>query len=72
MLALSKTNHAAFDRELFTIDQDYRLRVNPEFETGSDVLRRTIIDRAGERISIPDESLKPEYVAQHNAVLEWV
>jgi len=72
VLALSKTHHAAFDRELFTIDQDYRLRVNPDFETVSDVLQETILDRAGERISIPEKSLKPKYVAQHNAALEWV
>ena len=38
VLALSKTHHAAFDRELFTIDQDYRLRVNPSFNTQSDLL----------------------------------
>jgi putative restriction endonuclease len=72
VLALSKTHHAAFDRELFTIDRDYRLRVNPEFETESDVLQRTIIDCEGERISIPEESLNPQYVSQHNAALEWV
>jgi putative restriction endonuclease len=72
VLALSKTHHAAFDRELFTIDQDYRLRVNPEFETESDVLQRTIIDREGERISIQEESLNPQYVTQHNASLAWL
>ncbi|MFC7209345.1 HNH endonuclease [Natronoarchaeum sp. GCM10025321] len=72
VLPLSKTHHAAFDRELFTIDQEYRIRVNPSFETQSDVLQRTIIDHAGERISIPDDSLKTQYVAQHNAALEWV
>jgi len=72
VLALSKTHHAAFDRELFTIDQDYRLCVNPEFETESDVLQRTIIDRKGERISIPEKSLKPQYVTQHNSSLAWL
>lgn len=72
VLALSKTHHAAFDRELFTIDQNYRLCVNPEFETESDVLQRTIINREGERISIPDGSLESQYVTQHNASLEWV
>jgi putative restriction endonuclease len=72
VLALSKTHHAAFDQELFTIDQDYRLCVNPSFETQSDMLQRTIIDRAGEQVSIPEEGLKPQYVAQHNAALEWV
>ncbi len=72
VLPLSKTHHAAFDRELFTIDQDYRLCVNPNFETQSDVLQRTIIDRAGDQISIPDDSLKAQYVAQHNEAFEWV
>lgn len=72
VLALSKTHHAAFDRELFTIDQDYRLCVNPSFETQSDLLQRTILDRAGERISIPDDNLKPQYISKHNAALEWV
>ncbi|WP_221621740.1 HNH endonuclease, partial [Halocatena pleomorpha] len=47
VLALSKTHHAAFDRGLFTIDRDYRLHVNPSFETESDLLQRTIIERAG-------------------------
>ncbi len=69
---LSKTHHAAFDRELFTIDQDYRLQVNPLFETESDLLQRTLIDRAGERVSVRDGGLNVEYVAQHNAALDWV
>jgi len=72
VLPLSKTHHAAFDRELFTLDQDYRLRVNPAFETESEVLQQTIIDRAGERMSLPDESLDPNYITQHNAPLKWV
>lgn len=72
VLALSKTHHAAFDRELFTIDEEYRLRVNPNFETQSDLLKRTIIDRAGERISNLEGSLDPQYISQHNAGLEWV
>ena len=72
VLALSKTHHAAFDRKLFTIDQDYRLRVNPDFDTDSDLLHRTIIDQDGERISVPEESLDPEHLAEHNAALAWV
>ena len=72
VLPLSKTHHAAFDRELFTIDRDYRLRVNPVFETESELLQRTIIDRAGERMSLRDGSVDQEYVDQHNASLEWV
>lgn len=72
VLPLSKTHHAAFDREVFTIDREYRLQMNPSFETDSELLQRTILGRAGERISIPDESLDTGYVAQHNATLEWV
>jgi putative restriction endonuclease len=72
VLALSKTHHAAFDRELFTIDQNYRMRVNPTFETESDLLQRTIVDRDGERISVPDGTVDPDYITQYNATLEWV
>ena len=72
MLLLSKTHHAAFDRGLFTIDQDYRLQVNPLFETESDLLQRTIIDRAGERVSVRDGTLNVEYAARHNAARDWV
>jgi putative restriction endonuclease len=71
VLPLSTTHHAAFDRELFTIDREYRLRVNPDFETESELLERTIIDRDGERISVPEASLDPEYLAEHNAALAW-
>jgi putative restriction endonuclease len=72
VLTLSKTHHAAFDRELFTIDQEYRLQVNPAFETGSDLLERTILDRAGEQVPLPDGSVDPDYFRRHNAALEWV
>jgi putative restriction endonuclease len=72
VLPLSKTHHAAFDKGLFTIDQDYRLRVNPQFETQSDLLQRTLIDRAGQQVALPDESIDPSYVGRHNAELEWV
>jgi putative restriction endonuclease len=71
VIPLSKTHHAAFDRGLFTIDRDYRLRVNPAFETQSEVLQRTIIDRAGTQVQLPDESVDAEYVGRHNATLEW-
>ncbi|RRJ28734.1 HNH endonuclease, partial [Halocatena pleomorpha] len=72
VLALSKTHHAAFDQGLFTIDRDYRLCVNPSFETESDLLQRTIIERAGERVELPVTYLNSEYMAQHNTALEWV
>lgn len=72
VLPLSKTHHAAFDRGLFTFDEDYRLCVNPSFETESDLLQRTIIEREGERVSITEENLNPKYLAKHNSGLAWV
>jgi len=72
VLPLSKTHHAAFDRELFTIDEDYRLRVNPDFETESDLLQRTLVERASEQVSLADGSVKPAYLNRHNEGLAWV
>jgi putative restriction endonuclease len=72
VLPLSKTHHAAFDRGLFTLDQEYRLRVNPAFETESELLQRTIIKQAGERVSLPETSVNPDYLAEHNTTLAWV
>jgi putative restriction endonuclease len=69
VLALSKTHHAAFDRELFTIDREYRLRVNPAFETESELLQRTVLDQAGERITVRSECLNPKFLTNHNAAL---
>lgn len=72
VLALSKTHHAAFDRELFTIDREYYIRVNPTFETESDLLARTILNRAGEQLSLPSEALDRDYLREYNQSLEWV
>jgi putative restriction endonuclease len=72
VLPLSKTHHAAFDCELFTIDPEYHIRVNPDFETDSDLLKRTIRDRAGESLSLPSEAIDPEYLREYNQSLEWL
>lgn len=72
VLPLSKTHHAAFDRDLFTLDQDYRLRVNPAFDTESDLLQHTLLDHAGDRLPTLADTLDPEYLAEHNATLNWI
>lgn len=72
VLALGKTHHAAFDRELFTIDQDYRLHVNPEFETQSSILQRTLIERHGQSVALPAGSIDGEYLARRNAEIAWL
>lgn len=72
VLALSKTHHAAFDREMFTIDQQYRLQVNPDFETQSALLEETIVEQSGEPVDIPENFLNAGYLGQYNASLSWV
>ncbi|WP_435348686.1 HNH endonuclease [Haloarchaeobius sp. HRN-SO-5] len=72
VLVLSKTHHAAFDRNLFTLDTEYRLVVNPGFDTESDLLERTILNRDGERVGVPDGAVDAGYLRQHNEGMEWV
>jgi putative restriction endonuclease len=71
VLPLSKTHHAAFDRGLFTIDSEYQLRVNPAFETQSEILQQTIIEQAGEQISF-ETGPEPAYLQEHNQELAWL
>jgi putative restriction endonuclease len=72
VLLLSKTHHAAFDREVFTIDEEYRLRVNPEFETESDMLHQKIVEQHGTRIGVPEGNLDSAYIQRHNSSIDWV
>ncbi len=71
-IPLSKIHHAAFDRELFTIDSDYQLRVNPDFTTESTVLRETILQQAGEKVPFGESGPDPSYLRKHNQELEWI
>jgi len=71
VLALSKSHHAAFDRELFTLDSDYRLHVIPTFETKSSVLQQTLLDQEGERLPIPDGHLDSAHLSRYNESLSW-
>ena len=71
VMALSKTHHAAFDRELFTIDNGYRMRINPDFTTESDLLNQTLINRNGDQISTFSRTLKLDYINRYNESLDW-
>lgn len=72
VLALSKTHHAAFDAGLFTLDADLRLRVSPEFDADSRILRRTLLDRDGERVDVPaGATIAEENLRTHNRRLDW-
>jgi putative restriction endonuclease len=71
VVALDKTHHAAFDAGLYTLDADFRLHVSPEFETESDLLRRTIAEQNGERVAVPEDTLDPAHLEQRNRALDW-
>jgi len=71
VVALDKTHHAAFDAGLYTLDADFRLRVAPAFETDSDLLRRTLLDRDGERVDVDADRLDPAYLERRNRSLDW-
>jgi|GEM_PF-2243871 len=72
VLALDKTHHAAFDAGLFTLDSSFRLRTAPDFRTDSDLLRRSLVERDGRRVSLPaDAPLSPDLLDRHNDDLAW-
>ncbi len=72
VIPLDKTHHEAFDRGLFTLDSGFHLHVSPELSTDSDVLRRTLLDREGNRVEFPDvRQPSGEYLNQHNSRLDW-
>lgn len=51
---------------------DYRLQVNSSFETQSELLQQTIVDRTGEQIPLPDGGVDQDYFRRHNARLDWL
>lgn len=73
VMVLSKLHHAAFDAHLFTIDEDFRVRSNPEFTTESEFLRKTLLEREGERIELPQSAeVTPENLREHNQGVDWL
>jgi hypothetical protein len=73
VMVLSKIHHAAFDHHLFTIDEDLRIRTNPEFTTESEFLKETLLTREGERVELPQSAeLSPENLRKHNQVIDWL
>jgi len=72
VLVLDRTHHAAFDASLFTLDAEYRLRLAPDFETESTLLERTLVERRGERVSLPETSpAVSEALRRRNRELDW-
>jgi putative restriction endonuclease len=67
-LCLSATYDAAFDRNLISFDEDYRLLVSREIRDHyrSEVARTYFQNRVGQQMTLPNRYLpKPEYLAAH-------
>jgi hypothetical protein len=72
VLVLNALHHRAFDAQLFTFDDDLRLMVDPEFEPGHPFLQGSILDQAGEALTVPSEvSIDRSYFEQLNAEIPW-
>ena len=73
VIVLDRTHHAAFDRDLFTIDSSLTLRTNPSFDTDSAILRRTLVEADGSKVTLPARAtVDPSSLSARNADLEWV
>ena len=67
-LCLSATYDAAFDRNLISFDEDYRLLVSREIRDHyrSDIVRTYFQNQAGRRMQLPSRFLpRLEYLAEH-------
>ncbi|WP_276302305.1 HNH endonuclease [Halorussus lipolyticus] len=72
VFVVNKLYHEAFDRGLFTIDTDYRLRVKPTLSTESELLHGSLMVADGERVEFPEPaSLDTDLLAERNAELAW-
>lgn len=73
ILILNKLHHTAFDNHVFTIDTDYRILLNPDFTTGSELLTDYLLEREHTQIFVPpDNAPDPTYLAARNRELVWV
>jgi putative restriction endonuclease len=73
VLVLDRTHHAAFDRDLFSIDSSLTLRTNPALETESAILRETLVERDGSTLSLPPcASVDRSHLTARNADLAWL
>jgi integrase len=66
VLVLNALHHRTFDR-------DNCLRVTPGFDPSHPFLRETVVERAGEQVSMPVETRpRPGYFEELNARLAWL
>ncbi|MFC7047293.1 HNH endonuclease [Halobacteriaceae archaeon GCM10025711] len=70
VLLLDWTHHAAFDAGLWTFDESGRIWVKPNFNTESECLRSSLVDRHGEKV-VALAGVKEEYIERRNDELDW-
>ena len=72
VLILNWLHHRAFDAELFTFDEDLRIRVHPEFSPENDFLKRTLASRDGDEVQLPPQArLKKDFITERNEEISW-
>ncbi|MDL5362075.1 HNH endonuclease [Halalkalicoccus sp. NIPERK01] len=72
VMLLNWTHHVAFDSGIFTLDTDLRLRVNPAFKANDSWLRRTLLERDGKKLDLPEDVyLSEDRIRERNASIEW-
>ncbi len=73
VLVMNSLHHRAFDADLFTLDSEMEIRVNPAFDPGHPFLRETILKREREEVSLPTAArTHPDYLQERNTALAWL
>ena len=70
VILLDWTHHMAFDADLWTFDESGRIWINPDFDTGSQTLVRTLTSRHGKKVE-EFTMVANEYIERHNEEINW-
>jgi predicted restriction endonuclease len=71
-LLLCRNHHQAFERDLFTLSDEYAIVPRPDLTFESQWLRSTITDRAGDELEFPNDPPSSEYLGQYNERFSWI
>lgn len=73
VLVLNKLHHTAFDKELFTLDSEYRVRVKPDMTTKSPVLQDILLEKDDQQVSFPNgATIDNGFLKTRNEQLAWL
>lgn len=72
VFVLNPLHHRAFDADLFTLDGDFRVHVQPRFSPEHPLLQETLVEADGEQIEVPPEApLSAQFLERRNKQLSW-